>query len=149
MNKNILCSFIFLLAGFAGFTSSLQANEANISIKDAWIAEAPPVSKVMVAYLTINNDSDEKITINKAESDAYSKIEFHETIHENGMASMVSYETLIIPAHGRMRLERGGAHFMLFNPKQPLKAGDTVDITLHTTNNASRTFSVPVKKNQY
>ncbi len=146
MNKNILSTFVLLLAGFS---SLLQAGEANISIDDAWIAEAPPVSKVMVAYLTINNDSDEAITINKAESDAYKKIEFHETIHENGMARMVSYDVLKIPAHGHMRLERGGAHFMLFNPKRPLKAGDTVNITLHTKNNTSRTFSVPVKKPQY
>ncbi len=146
MNKKLLSAFILLIASFTG---PLQANEANISIDDAWIAEAPPVSKVMVAYLTINNNGDEKITINKAESESYKKIEFHETVHENGMARMVSYETLIIPAHGHMRLERGGAHFMLFNPKQPLKDGDTVNITLHTKNNTSKTFSVPVKKATY
>ena len=143
MNKNIINTLILLLAGFTG---SLYANEANISVDDAWIAEAPPVSKVMVAYLTINNNADESVTIVKAESDVYSSIEFHETVHENGMAHMVSYETLIIPAHGRMRLERGGAHFMLFNPKRALKAGDTVNITLHTKNNSSKTFAIPVKK---
>jgi copper(I)-binding protein len=146
MNKNILSTFILLLACF---TNPLHADEANISIDGAWIAEAPPVSKVMVAYLTINNDGDETVTINKAESDAYSKIEFHETIHENGMARMVSYDALKIPAHGHMRLERGAAHFMLFNPKRALKAGDKVSITLHTKSNTTKTFSVPVKKARY
>lgn len=128
------------------FITPLHAGKANISVEDAWISEAPPVSKVMVAYMTINNNAGESVTITKAESEMYSSIEFHETILENGMARMVSYETLIIPAHGRMRLEPGSTHFMLFNPKQPLKAGDTVNITLHTNNNTAKTFSVPVKK---
>jgi len=50
-----------------------------------------------------------KGTMNKTESESYKKIEFHETVHENGMARMVGYETLIIPAHGRTRLERVAA----------------------------------------
>jgi len=100
----------------------------------------------MVAYMTINNNGDETVTINKAESELYSKIEFHETIHEDGMARMVSYDALKIPAHGRMQLKRGGTHFMLFNPKQPLKAGN---ITLSTEENTTKTIAVPVKKATY
>ncbi len=146
MNNNIFSALVLLLASF---TSPLHANETNVSIDDAWIAEAPPVSKVMVAYMTINNNGDEAIVINKAESEVYSKIEFHETIQENGMARMIKYETLKIPPHGHMQLKRGGVHFMLFNPKRPLKAGDTVNITLHTQNNTTRTVSVPVKKATY
>lgn len=146
MNKKILNTAILL---FTSFASPLHAGEADISVEGAWIAEAPPVSKVMVAYMTINNNGDEAITINKAESALYSKIEFHETIHDDGMARMIRYDALKIPAHGRIQLERGGTHFMLFNPKQPLKAGDTVNITLSTKYNTTMTITVPVKKATY
>lgn len=146
MNKKTL-TLLFLLS--IGFIPSLYADEANLSIENAWISEAPPVSKVMVAYLTINNTSDTAIHIIKAESAIYSSIEFHETVHENGMARMVRWDKLIIPANGSIQLKRGAKHFMLFNPTKHLKAGDTVNIKLTTNNNTTKTISVAVEKAQY
>jgi len=146
MNKNIYNTLRFLIFIFA---FPLQANETNIRIENAWIAEAPPVSKVMVAYMTIKNLSDENIRISKAESALYSSIEFHQSTHENGMAKMIRYDALDIPAHGSLQLKRGAKHFMLFNPTQRLKAGDKVNITLSTDKNTSKTISVTVKKAQY
>jgi len=146
MNKNILSAFTILVTSFA---NPLLANEASISIENAWISEAPPVSKVMVAYMTIKNNSDKAIAITKAESKLYSSIEFHETIHKDGMARMIRYDTLNIPAHGSIALKRGGKHFMLFDPTKYLKAGDTVNIKLSTDKNTTKTVSVPVKKAPY
>ena len=103
----------------------------------------------MVAYMTISNKSNEAIDIIKAESDLYSSIEFHETIHEDGMARMVRWDKIIIPANDSIQLKRGGKHFMLFNPTKHLKAGDTVNIKLTTNNNTTKTISVTVEKAQY
>jgi len=146
MNKKILSAFILFISSFS---NQLFADEANINIENAWISEAPPVSKVMVAYMTIKNNSDKAIAITKAESNLYSSIEFHESIHENGMAKMIHYDTLNIPAHGSIQLKRSGKHFMLFNPVRYLKAGDTVDIKLNTDKNTTKTISVTVKKMQH
>jgi len=126
-----------------------HAEEAKLTVENAWISEAPPVSKVMVAYLTINNTGNEAIDITKAESDLYSSIEFHETIHENGMARMVRWGELTVPANGSIQLKRGGKHFMLFNPTKHLKAGETVRIKLTTNNKTTKTILVTVKKAQY
>ncbi len=146
MKKNIL-STLFLI--ITGFTYPLFADEADINVENAWISEAPPVSKVMVAYMTINNTSDEAIDITKAESELYSSIEFHETLHENGMARMVRWGEITVPAKGSVQLKRGGKHFMLFNPTKHLKAGETVRIKLTTSNNTTKTILVTVKKAQY
>ena len=146
MKKNTLTILILLIAGFI---NPLHAGEADISVENAWIAEAPPVSKVMVAYMTINNTSDEAIDLTDAESDLYSSIEFHETIHEDGMARMVRWGKLTIPANGSIQLKRGGKHFMLFNPTKRLKAGDTVNIKLTLNNNITKTISVTVEKAQH
>lgn len=146
MKQKTLTVLILLISGFI---NPLYADEAGITVENAWIAEAPPVSKVMVAYMTINNTSNEAIDLTNAESDLYSSIEFHETIHEDGMARMVRWGKLTIPANGSIELKRGGKHFMLFNPTKHLKAGDTVNIKLTTNNNKTKTISVTVEKAQY
>ena len=125
------------------------ASPTGMSVKNAWIAEAPPVSKVMVAYLTIENNSAEDIIIVKAESDLYSSIEFHETRHGDGMARMLRHDNLLIPANGHITLKRGGKHLMLFNPVKRLKAGDNVSINLTTKNNVKKIIHITVKKSQY
>ncbi len=126
-----------------------QKTDTEITVDAAWIAEAPPTSRVMVGYMTINNPDAEAIDIISAKSDTYSSIEFHETLHEDGMAKMVRHDSLHVPAHGSIQLKRGGKHLMLFNPTTPLKAGDTVSITLTTENNTSKIITVDVKKAQF
>lgn len=149
--KNLVTLLTVLIINFSpvGHANEASSTTDALTIDNAWIAEAPPVSKVMVAYLTINNKSNKAITITKAESELYSSIEFHETIHENGMARMVRYDELIIPASSSFELKRGGKHLMLFNPSRRLKVGDTVTIKLTTANGTIKIISVPVKKAQY
>ena len=141
--------FAALTLLFAALSAAAFASPPGMSVKNAWIAEAPPVSKVMVAYLTIENNSAEDIIIVKAESDLYSSIEFHETRHEDGMARMLRHDSLLIPANGHLILKRGGKHLMLFNPVRRLKAGDNVSINLTTKNNVKKIIHVTVKKSQY
>jgi copper(I)-binding protein len=144
-NKTLVALILFITS----LTSPVFAEEANLLIEDAWIAEAPPVSKVMVAYMTIINPGAEAVDIIAAESDLYSSIEFHETRYEDGMARMIRHDSLNIAADSRLELKRGGPHFMLFNPAKHLSAGDNVNITLTTKNNETKTVSIPVKKAQF
>jgi len=138
-----------LLLAISSLLNPVYADEKNLVIEDAWIAEAPPVSKVMVAYMTIKNTGSTAIEIIRAESDMYSSIEFHETVHEDGMARMVRYESLTISANSKLELKRGGPHLMLFNPVKTLKAGDSVTIKLLTKDNLTSSVSIPVIKAQY
>ena len=129
------------------FAPVSAASDALV-IENAWIAEAPPVSKVMVAYMSIKNTGSEDLEIIHAESDVYSSIEFHETIHEDDMARMIRHDSLQIDAHSSIELKRGGPHLMLFNPARRLKAGDEVEIELTLYNRQTISISVPVKKAQ-
>ncbi len=143
MTKNIFFTLILLVSNF---TIPLHANEANISIEDAWIAEAPPASKTMVAYMTIKNTGNETVTITEAKCGAFERLEFHESTHKNGMAKMVHHEKIKIPPHKSIQLKQGGKHLMLFNPKKSLKAGDKARIRLTTESHTTKTFIVTVKK---
>ena len=147
--KSLNPLLLIILCFFTCFIKAAYANEASLSAEDAWISEAPPVSRVMVAYMTLKNTGAEDIEIVRAESDLYSSIEFHETIHQDGMARMVRYDSLKIGVNKRLELKRGGAHLMLFNPTKRLKAGDTVKIKFTTKNNANKTILIKVKKAQF
>ena len=141
---------IFLTCFFCQLHAAEDQNSDNaLIIQLAWIAEAPPVSKVMVAYMTIKNTGSTAIEIIKAESESYSSIEFHETVHEDGMARMIRHGSLKISADSKLELKRGGPHLMLFNPVNPLRAGDKVDINLTTKDNNRLTITVTVKKAQF
>ncbi len=150
MKIPVLISLILFLFSFINFTYADGTNqETSLVIEDAWIAEAPPVSKVMVAYMTFKNTGAEAIKIIHAESDLYSSIEFHETIHDNGMVRMIRHDNLNIPANNKLELKRGGHHLMLFNPGKRLTTGNTVNIKLTTNNHKIITITVPVKKAHY
>jgi len=117
-----------------------------IVFSHVWIAEAPPVSKVLAAYMHIENRSDKDIKILSASADIFSSTAFHKTVFKNGMASMQHYPSLTIPAHGHLDLAPGSFHLMLFNPTTPLRAGDHVDFTFTLDNHQTSMVKALVKK---
>lgn len=125
---------------------SLASVDAPLVIDAPWIAEAPPVSKVLAAYMTITNTESEKLNINRVTSACFKKIEIHRTVLENGMASMEHQTELSIPASGKISLEPGGYHMMLFEPVVTLKAGDKCVLNISTTNEQTQSVTVSVKK---
>lgn len=137
---SIFIGIIFILSCGNSFA------ESSLTFKQAWIAEAPPVSKVLAAYMDIINDSDKTIIIASVESDDFDRIEIHRTINENNIAKMQHQKTLAIPASSSIKLEPGSYHMMLFNPKKKFQAGDVSKFTIHTKNDQQQNISVPVKK---
>lgn len=125
MNK-LFTSLIIFLGLFTGPLSLAS----DITIDNAWIREAPPVSKVQAAYMKIYNKSDKDISLVSATSPYFSHIEFHRTEISKGVMRMLHEKTLIIPANGEKHLQPDGTHMMLFNPRKSLKAGDKVNFTL-------------------
>jgi len=146
MRRNITLFILLLLFGPATLAGG---DNAALVVEDAWIAEAPPVSKVMVAYLTLKNTGTRDIEIISAKSDTFSSIEFHETSYEDGMARMSRHPSLKVAANTALQLTRGGKHLMLFNPKKSLKTGDTVELTFTLKDASNVTINVAVKKMQY
>ena len=120
MNK--LFTLLVILTSL--FSTTLSASE--ILVDDAWIREAPPVSKVQAAYMALLNSTKKDISLVSVSSPLYSHIEFHRTEMTNGVMRMQQQDTLHIPANSQLYLQPDGIHMMLFNPAQPLKAGDKV-----------------------
>jgi len=119
--------YIFAILA-CGFFSQVLADE--LDVRNAWIREAPPVAKSHAAYMELLNNGDKGVDIISIVADDYGKTMLHKTIEKNGMAIMEHVDVLVIPPRDAVKLQPGGLHIMLMNPKRQLKSGDTVKITL-------------------
>lgn len=135
---------LLLLMLLSAATSSYA--DSSIQLVEPWIAEAPPMSKVMAAYMDIENLGTEPVEINKISSDDFSSIEIHRSSEENGVARMTRQDDIHIAGHDHFMLEPGAYHLMMFNPKKRFTAGDTIRLTFSFAQGGSTAFDVAVQK---
>jgi hypothetical protein len=117
-----------------------------LEVQQAWIREAPPASRVLVAYMTIINTGDAPAEISGISSPDFTRAELHQTRVEEGVARMVPVDSITVPAGGRVQLEPGGMHLMLFDPGRPLKSGDLVSFEVKQSGGATLPFEARVTR---
>ena len=134
-----LLIFIFMLS----MTSLAQAD--HVKINNAYIPDAPPVSRVRAAFMEIENNSDTDSHIVAISSPDFGAIEMHLSQEIDGVASMAPQAHLTIPAKGQLVLKPGSYHLMLFRPQKYLKKGETSMFTFAFGNGESFSIAIPVK----
>jgi len=100
----------------------------SVQIREAWIPAAPPVVRVMAAYLVVENITSKPVSIRSITSPLFGVIEIHKTEVRDGMASMHKLEKLSVPAHSQLEFKPGAMHLMLMDRKQNLAIGDKVPL---------------------
>ena len=65
-----------------------------------------------------------------AHSSGFETVMIHRTIVKDGMAGMAHASQIEIAPNARLTFAPGGYHLMLMNPKRPLRAGDSIVISL-------------------
>lgn len=110
--------------------SSVLAMAADVMVDNAWIREAPPGAAALAGYMSLMNHADKSAMLVGASSPAFANVMLHRTVMEEGMAKMVHQKQIEIPAQGTVTFEPNSYHLMLMKPKQQLKAGDKVEVTL-------------------
>jgi len=128
------------------FTSLSVLADNELDIEDAWIAEAPPVSKVMAAYMEIENETAQDRQAIAIQCQEFDRAEFHRTVDKEGMARMEHQQALTIAANSELELEPGGYHVMLFNPVRRLLAGDTTRCSIEFDNGKTIEFDLVIRK---
>jgi copper(I)-binding protein len=126
--------------------NTVFAGDNGIMIHDQWVREAPPNAKMLAGYFSIMNMSKQDRILIGASSPQFKKVELHRSIMEGGMAKMVAQKKVEIPAGQTVKFEPGSYHLMLMHPVKPLKAGDTVELTLKFSNGDTMKFNSTVKK---
>lgn len=121
-----LLSIILLLVWAVG------CSREDLSIKDPWIAEAPPAVTAQAGYLVIENHTGQARALIGVSADAFESIELHRTVQDeqSGLAKMVHKERVEIASGEALAFEPGGYHLMLIKPKKRLKEGDQEVMTL-------------------
>jgi hypothetical protein len=132
LNKKLYC--LLAILAFILFACSKKTPEINIT--DNWVRSTAEGQDVGAAYMTITSASDTSLV--KVESSATDGVEIHNMSMENGVMKMRMLEQLDLKANSPNKLAPGGFHLMLFDLKQPLKAGETVSFTLHFKNKAGK-----------
>ena len=125
---------------------SLPAVAAGLHAEHGRVPEAPPVAPVMAGYLDLVNSTSKPLTVTRASSPAFERVEIHRMSMKDGMMHMEQLQELTIPARGRLSLSPGGYHLMLIKPKKSLNAGDIVEITLQLANVEHIRLKLPVEK---
>ncbi|MEN4905041.1 copper chaperone PCu(A)C [Luteimonas sp. TWI1416] len=103
---------------------------AQVAVSNAWIRETPPNAAVAGGYLTLRSAGDDRLV--SVESTASAAVEIHEMRHDGGMMRMRELPDGVPLAAGtEVELRPGGYHLMFIDPVEPLRAGATVEATLH------------------
>ena len=109
-------------------TTQVNVNKDDILISDAWVRATAPGQTVGAAYMTLTSPADS--TLVYVESAVADSAEIHSMSMENNVMKMRMLEELPLKAGKPEKLAPGGFHLMLFDLKAPLKAGETVALTL-------------------
>lgn len=98
------------------------------SVKDAWIRGTVAQQKATGLFAQITAPSASRLV--EARSPAAGLVEIHEMRMDGDTMRMRALPALELPAGRMVELKPGGFHVMLMDLKQPLKAGDTVPVSL-------------------
>lgn len=98
----------------------------RLTVSGAYMPQ--PVMKDMAGgFLVIKNAGDTADKLTSVTSDLSDDV----TIHKTTGARMEEVDSLPIPAHGELKLSRGGNHLMFMALKKKPQQGDKVSVELH------------------
>lgn len=139
MKNALLATLLTLAAAAAG---------AQTTVKDAWVRGTVPQQKATGLFAQITSAQGGRLV--SAASPAAGVVEIHEMSMDGSVMKMRALPNgLALPAGQAVELKPGGYHVMLMDLKQPLKAGDSVAVTLVVEGADKKretiTLTVPVK----
>jgi periplasmic copper chaperone A len=116
---------------------------AQLAVSDAWVRGTVAGQKVTGAFMQLRSPTDAALVDVATPTAKF--VEIHEMKKDGEMMKMQAIDRLPLPAGKTVDLQPGGYHVMLFDLKQPLKAGDVVPLTLTIEDKAGKRSTVEVK----
>jgi periplasmic copper chaperone A len=102
---------------------------AQTTVKEPWVRGTVAQQMATGAFFQISNAAGARLV--SASSPAAGVVEIHSMTMEGGTMKMRALpDGLDLPAGKTVELKPGGYHVMLMDLKAPLKAGDSVDLSL-------------------
>ena len=120
--------FVCLLSALSLVCAASE--KADVSVRDAWIREAPPGVTVMAGYMTLQNNTSRSQVLLAASSSGFESAMIHRNVVKDGMTGMVHLSQVELAPNANLIFAPGGYHLMLMKPKRTLRGGDPVVINL-------------------
>ena len=106
-----------------------QSAAAQLTVQQAWVRGTVPAQKATGAFMQLTSAKGGQLVA--VSTPVAGVAEVHEMKMEGSVMKMGALtQGLPLPAGEMVELKPGGYHLMLMDLKQPLKAGDTVPLTL-------------------
>lgn len=107
--------------------------------------ELPPARTTAAVYAKITNNTDVTQPLNYIHSPLAENIQVHRNFYQNGMMQMRPVKKLSLSPGESISLEPGGFHLMVFGLYEPLKVGDTFEMTFEFETGHVLTAQVEVR----
>ena len=129
----------------AGSAAAADYKIGALDITQPWARATPKGASTGAAYMTITNTGSKAARLSCASTAAAATCQIHEMAMSNGVMKMRPVEGgLEIKPGQTVMLKPGGYHMMLEGLKAPLKAGDTVEATLTSSDGVSAKVEFPI-----
>lgn len=102
--------------------------QAHVTIEEPWIRATAPGQTVAGGYMKLKSDKPSALIA--VSTPLTARAEIHQMSMEAGVMKMRAIAKIDLPAGKTVELKPGGYHLMLMNLDRPLRAGETVPITL-------------------
>lgn len=109
----------------------LAAQQKSVSAAGGWVKLPAASETATAAFVVVENPTMYDVYLVSATTDAAGEVQFRDAGKTTGGAPAVVKE-ITAPAYDRVELTPAGLHLWLTQLKRPLKAGDTVAISLTT-----------------
>jgi hypothetical protein len=115
-----------------------------IAVHEPW-ARAALQGRTSAAYMTVENGTDTIDRLVSASSPVARVVELHTHLMDGGVMRMRPVTAIEVNPGEPAMLRPGGLHIMLIDLARPLRAGETIPLTLRFERAGEMTVEVPVQ----
>lgn len=124
--------------------SGCTAEKPALGIDDAWARAPLPGRSTTAAYMTLTNNGDDTLIIDRISSPQYARIEAHVTEMSDGVMRMRQIAQLRLAPGETLTLAPGGTHLMLLESRNPQSQTGSVELSLFSGQQPLAQLTLPV-----
>lgn len=146
----LVVSALVILMAYSGLSFAHEYKQAKgkVTVENAWARATFALAKTGAVYLSIHNQSENKLTLLavSVDSTVASDAQLHETLMEEEMMQMREVKDgFAIPSGSTLEFSPGGKHIMLMGLEKPLTTGEQFVLSLRFENNKVMRVPIEVK----
>src|ERR1044072_4107268 len=136
-------TLVAALAAMLGGAGASSVFAQSVKVENAWARATVPGQKTGSVYVDLTSAADTALVA--AGSPVAARAELHSMSMDGGVMRMRALPRVELPAGKTVKLAPGGMHVMLVDLKQPLKAGETVPLTLSVQSSGTALTTLELK----